>query len=103
MSRQMGGHCCCVFNDERQNVEDENQNGRPTRSTYENNIARVEGASAQVMMHFNDVETSKVTSEEKIRTKQNPWTLQCVLQFLATQSTEFCQSIFFKRLARDNK
>ncbi|KAJ4440545.1 hypothetical protein ANN_08686 [Periplaneta americana] len=42
MSRQMVGRWCCMFSEGRQSVEDEGQNGRPSTSTNENNIARVQ-------------------------------------------------------------
>ncbi|KAJ4427288.1 hypothetical protein ANN_24906 [Periplaneta americana] len=42
MSCQMVGRWCCMFSEGRQSVEDEGQSGRPSTSTNENNIARVQ-------------------------------------------------------------
>lgn len=42
MSRQRVGRWCCMFSEGRQSVEDEGRSGRPSTSTNENNIARVQ-------------------------------------------------------------
>ncbi|KAJ4430637.1 hypothetical protein ANN_19226 [Periplaneta americana] len=42
ISRQMVGRWCCMFSEERQSMEDESRSGRPSTSTNENNIARVQ-------------------------------------------------------------
>lgn len=42
MSRQMVGRWCCMFSEGRQSVENEDRSGRPSTSTNDNNVARVQ-------------------------------------------------------------